>query len=110
VDEKKLDIPDWMVIGAFRYCLGRMTNVVKECADWICQNWDDLNDSVKAIIEREMEEEFRRDDRARERGGSIGFGNILQKYITPLGMDCDRAEWERVRALYRHGRGEEVES
>jgi hypothetical protein len=105
VDEKKIDIPDFMVIGSFRYCLGRMTYVVRECANWLCQNWDDLNDNVKALIERELESEFRRDDRARERGETgVGFGRSL-----PLGMDCDRDEWERVRALYRHGR-EEVAS
>ena len=38
-----------------------------------------------------IEEEFARDDKARERGAAH----------KPLGHDCDRAAWERVASLWR---------
>lgn len=79
-----------MVIAAFRYCLGRMTYVVEDCARWIITNWDQFSDNTKFVIQRDLEEEFRRDDEAREIGSTY----------KPLGQDCDRNQWERVRSLW----------
>lgn len=79
-----------MVIAAFRYCLGRMTYIVEDCAKWIVANWDQFSDNTKFVIQRDLEEEFRRDDEARA---------SLSTY-KPLGQDCDRKQWERVRELY----------
>ena len=79
-----------MVIAAFRYCLGRQTYIVGDCADWLINTWPLLSDQTKAIIQRDLEEAFTRDDEDREAG---------RDYKT-LGHDCDRAEWERVRKLW----------
>ena len=79
-----------MAIGAVRYCMGRMTYIVDDCADWLYDVWPHLPKNVKAIIQRDVEEEFARDDEARERGATY----------KPLGHDCDRATWDRVRKLW----------
>ena len=80
-----------MVAAAFRYCLGRMTYIVSECADWIISNWNDWPENTRNIIKRELEEAFKRDDEAREDG----------RECKPLGCDCDRQQWERVRSIWQ---------
>lgn len=79
-----------MVIAAFRYCLGRSTYIVGECAAWLIKTWPLLNEQTKTIIQRELEEQFELDDIARAE----------QREYKPLGWDCDRREWERVRKLW----------
>ena len=81
---------DLMVTAAFRYCCGRQTYIVGACADWLIEQWPNFADNAKAIIRRDLEEEFWRDDEARDRGENY----------KPLGSDCDRANWERVRHLW----------
>jgi hypothetical protein len=79
-----------MIIAATRYCIGRRSYIVSDCADWIVSNWDDWPDNVKAIIQRDLENEF-------ERAAQNPDWN-------PLGDDCDKREWEKVRALWRKER------
>lgn len=81
---------DLMVVTAFRYCCGRQTYIVGECADWLIQHWSEFSQNTRSLIQRELEEEFRRDDEARK----------SQAQYKPLGWDCDRKEWERVRRLW----------
>lgn len=78
-----------MVTAAFRYCLGQQTYIVGCCVEWLLENWAQLPRNVQALIERELREEFARDDEARAAGDSF----------KPLGWDCDRKEWERVLQL-----------
>lgn len=80
-----------MAMAAHRYCMGRATYIVGCCADWLIAEWESLPENVRAIIQRDTEYEFIRDDEARERGDTY----------KPLGHDCDRREWERVRALWK---------
>lgn len=94
---KKTDYNPWgdndlMVTAAFRYCLGRMTYIVGTCCDWIIRYWGDFRPETRQLIQRELEEAFRDDDEARADGADH----------KPLGWDCDRLEWERVRALWHH--------
>lgn len=79
-----------MVMAATRYCLGRMTYIVSECANWLVKIWPLLNDKTRTIIQRDIEEAFTRDDADREAG----------REYKALGWDCDRQAWERVRALW----------
>ena len=79
-----------MPVCAVRYCLGRRTYITGECADWLCDVWPLLPENVKTVIRRDIEEEFARDDAERAAGSEH----------KPLGDDCDRASWERVRALW----------
>lgn len=75
-----------MAIAAFRYCLGRRTYIVGDCADWLCEQWPSLPRNVQSGIERDLRKEFARDDEARAAGHEF----------KPLGHDCDRREWQRV--------------
>ena len=80
-----------MVIAAVRYCIGRMTYIVGDCADWIIANWNEWPKNTQEIIKRDLEEAFELDDRARSEG----------RDYKKLGWDCDRNEWERVRSLWQ---------
>lgn len=80
-----------MAVAAVRYCLDRRTYIVPDCQEWLYEIWDKLPEKAKAIIRRDIEEAFRRDDEARESG----------KGYRALGLDCDRRCWEQVRKLWR---------
>lgn len=82
-----------MVVAAHRYCLGRSTYIVGDCVEWLLSIWNELPDKTKAIIQRDTEEAFKRDDEERAEG----------REFKTLGMDCDRAEWERLRMEWNHG-------
>lgn len=77
-------------LGATRYYLGRETYAVGQFCDILIEAWPALSKRTQALIRRDIEEAFERDDAARFR---------VQTWI-PLGRDCDRAQWERVRALW----------
>lgn len=76
-----------MIAAAVRYCLGRRTYIVGDCADWIIANWNDWPDNVKQLVQRDIEEEFERDARMPE--------------LKVLGDGCERSYWERVRKLWK---------
>ena len=86
-----------MALAAVRYCLGRMSYIVGDCCDWLRCAWPMLPESICKIIARDIDEAFKRDDEARERGDRH----------RPLGMDMDRAQWESVRALWGAERTQE---
>lgn len=90
MSDKNFGRSDLMAMCAVRYCLGRATYVVGDCVDWLIDQWENLAPNAKTIIQRDIEEAFRRDDEARSDG----------KEHKPLGMDCDRAEWEKARRLW----------
>jgi hypothetical protein len=90
-DKSTVDGNDLMAIAAFRYCLGRMTYIVQDCAHWLVRTWPAMPDRTKAQIQRELEEAFKRDDADRAAG----------RQHKELGWDCDRREWERVRKLWK---------
>lgn len=85
---------DIMVIAATRYCVGRKTYMVGYCSEWLVRLWPMLSERARIVIQRDMEDAFRRDDKARADG---------EADYKPLGMDMDRAEWEKVRALWSEG-------
>ena len=77
-------------LGSTRYYLGRMTYAVGSFCDLLIENWLNLHHSTRQIIKRDIETEFERDDEMRQQ----------KSEFLPLGQDCDRAEWERVRRLW----------
>lgn len=79
-----------MAMAAVRYCIGRKSYIVSDCTNWLIAHWDDFTDDTKKIIERDIEKEVEKDNAARLAGSPY----------RPLGMDCDRAEWEKVRELW----------
>ena len=83
-----------IVIGAFRYYLGRMSAGVSGFGRWLEASWKELDGDTQAIIIRELEEAFEIDDQDRRKPAN-NFRRLF------LGHDCDRAVWARIRALYR---------
>lgn len=81
----------FVVVATFRYCLGRQTYIVQECADWLLLHWPEIEQPVRNLIRRELDKAFEQDDRVRA-GEMAGY--------KPLGWDCDRQQWERVRSLW----------
>ena len=81
---------DLMVLAALRYCLGRMTYIAGVCADWLVDKWPELPPHSRALIRTELDRAFAQDDEDRATGASF----------KALGWDCDRKEWEKVRALW----------
>lgn len=79
-----------MVIAAVRYCTGRSTYIVGDCADWLIRLWPSLPEGTRTVIRRDIDEAFARDDADRAAGSEY----------KALGHDWDRADWERVRALW----------
>ena len=77
-------------LGAFRYYIGRMTYAVGDFCNILIREWPGLSHRAKTLIRGELEREFVKDDMAR----------IRRDGLLPLGHDCDRAEWERVRRLW----------
>jgi hypothetical protein len=77
-------------LGSFRYYVGRMSYAVSDFCSLLIANWETLPERTRNLIKRDLEEAFKRDDEAREDG---------REYL-PLGHDCDRAQWMRVRALW----------
>lgn len=77
-------------LGAFRYYCGRMTYAVSDFCSQLIGQWPALPEKTKVLIQRDLEAEFKRDDEARADG----------QQWRPLGNDCDRQQWERVRQLW----------
>jgi hypothetical protein len=88
-DTEKLTL--WL--GAFRYYCGRMTYAVGNFCDMLIAEWPNLPECVQKLISEELEANFRRDDQMRGTGSSY----------CPLGHQCDREEWEKVRAIWGGG-------
>ena len=82
--------PSRMVSQAVRYCLGRKSYAVGECCDWVIKHWHELPEHTRALIEKDVEQEFVYDANARKQG--------IEDW---LGHECDRADWEKVRSLWR---------
>ena len=84
------DTPSMIVFWSFRYFLGRMTIATCMFAEDLAKAWPYLEPNTQSLIMRELEEEFKRDDDARAEN----------KNYKPLGHDCDRAAWQKVRNVY----------
>ena len=80
---------DWVIV-AFRYYVGRTTISAYLFTEDLARAWDSLPAGTQSIIQRELEDKFRRDDEARA---------SHDPYL-PLGMDVDRVAWELVRKAY----------
>ena len=85
-----------LLIGTTRYYLGRMTIAANYFAKYeLAKAWPLIPLHTRTILQRNIEEAFQRDDKARADG--------LQYF--PLGMDCDRAAWQTVR---NHWQGQDT--
>ena len=84
-------MPGYLILYATRYALGRMTYAVHDMASYLVASWPEIDAETRWVIQLDIEEAFRRDDGARANGHKSN----------ELGMDMDRAEWAKVRALWQ---------
>lgn len=82
-----------LLIGATRDALPRYGYIVRDVCDLLVTHWPELPERARAIIKREVEEAFLEYEAFTEQ--AVGAK------IMPLGGASDRAEWRRVRGLYR---------
>jgi hypothetical protein len=86
---------DDLIFWTFRYFLGRCTISTCAFAEELAKAWPLLGGRQKDLIKKELEREFMRDDAERKLPKSKrGFRWL------PLGHDCDRAAWQKVRDAY----------
>lgn len=78
-------------LGSFRYYLGRCTYAVSDFCQLLIQEWGNINPHCQRLIQKELENAFVRDDMDR----------LDKEEFLPLGDDCDRKNWERVRELWK---------
>ncbi len=76
--------------GAFSYWCGRKTIAVNTFTELLIQEWPNLSGRTKFFIQRDLEQDFLEDDEDR----------MTDNCCKRLGHDCDRKQWEKVRALY----------
>ena len=62
-------------------------------ADELAKAWPLLEERTQNLIRKELDEAFAKDDELRA-------DPVCSSHYYPLGMDCDRAHWERVRVAY----------
>lgn len=84
---KTIHATDWMIIDAVRYAIGRRSYQVGVTTSWLRCLWHLLDRRIQEIIQRDIEEEFQ----TAERTGDYSH----------FGYECDRREWEDVRALWK---------
>lgn len=77
--------------GAARYYLGRQTSSVSTFCQLLVQEWPSLPASLQNLLQRDIEEQFARDDEDRKLG----------RETRALGADVDRMEWTIVRNQWR---------
>lgn len=75
-----------LYIAANRYHLGRASFAVAEWCELLIMNWLSLPERAQIVIKRDIKAELDRDNEARKSGSDW----------KPLGMDCDRAQWDKV--------------
>ena len=77
----QIDIQDrFLIIGAFRYALGRSTYVTLETAQWLIKHWSKIDKNTQELIRKETADAIK-NDRA--------------------GMECDKDAWKLL--LYAIG-------
>lgn len=79
-----------LLVAATRYYMGRMTISTCAFAADMAAAWPLIPDQIRQIIKRDLQDEFRRDSEARAKGDTW----------LPLGADCDREAWEKVRKAW----------
>jgi hypothetical protein len=82
------NMPLW--VGAFRYYCGRQTYAVSSFTALLVREWPSIGQHAQSIIQRDLEETYKSDDQAR----------LAKAEYLPLGHDCDRAAWDKVRRLW----------
>lgn len=61
----------FMAVCAFRYCMGRQSYAVGICIEWLKANWGRILPNDRAVIVRDLEEEFSKPQEYRRLGNPL---------------------------------------
>lgn len=77
-----MQIPDFILISSFRYCLGRRTYIVSDFISWLLENYkiENLSENAKSIMIKDIE---------------------FNKKINNLGDDCDEELWIQLLCVLK---------
>ncbi len=75
---------DLMAVAAFRYSLGRMTYIVSDCADWLCEQWPNIAENARKVIQRELEEAFKQEENGLHHQGKPGVFKVGMVHNQPI--------------------------
>ena len=81
-----------MLFWAFRYCLGRMSYAVSSFCEYATEHIREIGRHELELMEKEITEAQSHDN---EQGEAKSF------WGKRLGMDCDRADWLKLREVIR---------
>jgi hypothetical protein len=92
-----------LLFWSYRYFVGRMTGATCNFAESLAASWPHILPVYRSIIKDELTRDFARDDELRaeraskspQQPGSLDYVGCL-----PLGQDCDREAWEKVRQAW----------
>jgi len=87
-----MDIPDFMILQSFRYCLDHFGHAenkehlsVDRWVEWGIENWDKISKDIRELVKKKINQAFDRYD-----AGLISFGTA-----------SDRRQWKRLMARDR---------
>lgn len=92
ISHRQLGMTTTLWRGALHYYMGRRKHAVTDFCQILVQEWDNLPEGTRELIEQDVEEEFRRDDEHRRH-----YTENL-----PLGDNCHREAWVTVRSLWQN--------
>ena len=78
--------PDFVVVSAFRYALGRTTYIVEDTTIWLTENWYNIPQRAQELIHKELSAAAKHDNEMRD-------NNQRQR---TLGMGMDRIQWLKL--------------
>lgn len=70
--------PDFMILNATRYAIGRMSYTVSETTEWLSKHWELIPQDLRDLIIRDIKREIDRNN---------------------CGMDIDRSCWVQIVRL-----------
>jgi hypothetical protein len=88
--------PEDLLMSATAYYCGRMTIQVDDHCEKLVRAWSRLSEGCRNWIQRVVEHKFCADDYARQ-------NDLTEGSRGPLGQNCDRESWEKVRACWQSG-------
>ena len=80
------NVPDWVLIDAVRYAVGRRSYQVSVTAEWVISNWKNFSLHVQGVMRHDLQEAIAMDYRMRAMDGNHRW----------LGDDIDRQAWLSV--------------
>ena len=80
-----------LIVGSFRYALGRQTYVVEETISFLKKNWNELDVAIKDIIIRDLNREIELHQSCMK---SKGYQSLDDGWVTTnLGGKYDIISW-----------------